>query len=120
MAVVARFDDPLAVFATDNFSDVVRPHDDGADPRSPRPSPMSPVAREIVTRARIGPDQTPHLPTAPSGGTPPVAATVCDSEFASARRVSARGNVMVVMLAMVMLPRVRALNRNHHSNGCDP
>ena len=71
MAVIAGLDDPLAVLLPDDPSNVVRPHDNRADPRGARPAPMGPIARQVIARARIGPDQTPHLPAAP-GSRPPL------------------------------------------------
>src|SRR5690348_11997388 len=142
MAVIAGFDNPLAVFSTDDLSDVVRPHDHGADPGWPRPAPVRPIAREIVARAGILADQTPHLPAAPRRGPRPVAAAVCgygplDRHVRGGKAIqsiwqrrtgsglsncaTACGHVMVMMtmIAVVMLPRGSGLSENHHSRGSD-
>src|SRR5262249_36024130 len=76
MAVVAGLDDPLAVFATYDFSDVVRPNDNGSNSRCSRPTPMCPVARQIECRPRVGADEMSHFPAAPRGRASAVVATI--------------------------------------------
>ena len=73
VTVVAGFDDPLAVFLSDDLADVMRPDDDGADARRSGSAPMRPVAREVIRRPRVAADEAPHLPATPCSRTSAVA-----------------------------------------------
>ena len=76
MTVVAGFDDPLAVFLSDDPADVMRPDDDGTDAHGSASAPMRPVARKVIRRSRVAADEAAHLPAAPCSRTSAVAAAV--------------------------------------------
>ena len=65
MPIVSGLDDPLAVLLADDLADVMWPDDHGADACRSGPTPMRPIAREVIGATRIGTDKTPHFPAAP-------------------------------------------------------
>jgi hypothetical protein len=68
IAIVARFDDPLAIAGTSrDDTDMMRPDDYGTDPRSAGPSVMPPVGSKVIFRTAT--ELRPHPPTAPSART---------------------------------------------------
>jgi len=71
VTVIAALDDPVAILVTDDFHDMVRPHDDGSDRRAAGiGTVVGPGASEIILRAGIAADQGAHIPSAPCGRPP--------------------------------------------------
>ena len=91
MRVIAALHQPLTILAANNLADVVFPDDDNANSRTTSIyAVVSPRSREVVPRARIAAHLTTHVPPAPCGGTPSVAAVMMLGSCFCARRESAQ------------------------------
>src|SRR6516165_4640152 len=91
MRVIAALHQPLTIFAANDLADVVSPDDDNANGRTTSIyTVVSPCSREVVLRARIAAHLTTHVPPAPCGGTPSVAAVMMLGSCFCARRESAQ------------------------------
>ncbi|MBU6458412.1 MAG: hypothetical protein KGQ48_12875 [Bradyrhizobium sp.] len=96
MTIIAALHDPLAMFLADNFSDMVTPHDNRADPRSTRVgSIMRPCARQIVRWSGITADLSAHVPSAPCARPPGIVKMPID--------LAAMNVMMMVMMAIVVM-----------------